>query len=202
MTYMYIMSLSRYYSFIILFFFTFYYLIITRQLLCREFHIVKAIFDSLTGKPGDDASELSIASAMIDIFNWNSQVVPLLQYAIHTEVQKTSAYTNILSHKIHDTPANSKPAEQESLLFRHDSFANRLLSEFSTRVGSDFVQRSLRFLMKEILEKDYDVEVHIPVFFFLLIILTIVLHQQQIRLTRPKLKIRRNSTKTESGFWM
>jgi len=74
----------------------------------------------------------------VDIFHWHSQVVPLLQYAIHSEIEKT---------------------KEEALLFRNDSFANRLLSEFSILLGSDFVHRTFRFLIKEILEPDYDVEI-------------------------------------------
>jgi len=48
---------------------------------------------------------------------------------------------------------------EETLLFRSESFAHKLLSEFSRVVGWKFLHKSVRPLIKQIMQKNLDIEI-------------------------------------------
>ncbi|KAL6059391.1 Ras GTPase activating protein ira2 [Balamuthia mandrillaris] len=80
----------------------------------------------------------TIATSLLNIFHWNCQILPLMQYALAYEIQNT---------------------ENKSLLFRNESMAQILVGHFSRLVGSEYLQRVLRPLIKKLLAPEMEIEV-------------------------------------------
>lgn len=102
-------------------------------LLDKEYRLVSALLDSLK------ASEQEyVAGLIVRIFDANDELIPLLQYVISQEVQKTDDIGN---------------------LFRNNSISSRMISAYGRLVGHEYLRNTLKPVIDDIIYQNIALEV-------------------------------------------